>query len=264
MRQDVPRVRVLLDHVIALGHELLEADAVLMTTIRKQSQLEPALVMRVDRIEERLRLSDVNQHRDVQPDAGVPDRIEFRVVDAQPAAIGFSVEHAEILEDLQPQRAGLDVLLELPGRFHAEAGADRLAEVHVREQHHPVFVLAAADRLESLAQAVARVSTQVDEQAEVVRVHPLHDLVELVGRHRNGLMAVNIDHRKLRTRGQVLGGDQRRFRFVVSDAGRRPYRSPPLPRARANLSGLLRPHRGGGQQEHQERVFHDLKDRSEP
>jgi hypothetical protein len=75
-----------------------------------QRELEPPFVACSERLEKRLRLGDVDQHRHVEPRARGPDRIELGIVDAQPAAVGFPVEHAEVLEDLEAHRAGLDVL----------------------------------------------------------------------------------------------------------------------------------------------------------
>ena len=60
------------DHVVALGHQLLEADAGLVAAIGIERELEPALVGVVERLEERRRLGDVDEHRDVQPRARRP------------------------------------------------------------------------------------------------------------------------------------------------------------------------------------------------
>ena len=68
--------------LFALGHQLLEAGTpVLVAAIGIERELEPALVVVVERLEERRRLGDVNEHRDVQPRAGLPDRIELGIVD---------------------------------------------------------------------------------------------------------------------------------------------------------------------------------------
>ena len=74
--------------------------------------------------------------------AGLPDRIELRVVDVQAGAVGLARAEPEVLDDLaEAQRAGLDVGLELRRGALAQPGADAL-EVDVREHHHPVAVRA--------------------------------------------------------------------------------------------------------------------------
>src|SRR6185436_20393001 len=104
--------------------QLLEADALLMPAIGIERKLQPALVRVVERVEERRRLGNVDEHGNVEPRAGGPDRIELRIVDLQAAPVRLPHEHAEVLENLQPHRAGLDVGVELLRRARAEAWPD--------------------------------------------------------------------------------------------------------------------------------------------
>ena len=211
-----------------------------MPAIGIQRELQPALVRVVERLEERRRLGDVDEHRHVEPRARGPDRIELRIVDRQAAAVGLPHEHAEVLEDLQPHRAGLDVRVELLRRLRAEAGSDRLAEVHVGEQDHPILVLARAQRVDALAQAIAGRAAQVDEDLQVVRLHPLHDAIELARRNRRRLMAVDVDHRKLRARHRMLR--RRPAATSACSRGSSAARTPAaaLPPGAADLPGALR------------------------
>src|SRR6185295_16774759 len=57
-----------------------------------------------------------------------------------------------------------------------------------------------------------------------VRFHPLEDAIELGGRNRRRLMAMDVDDRKLRTGHWMLRRDQLRLRLVVADGGRRELR----------------------------------------
>ena len=136
--------------------------------------------MIVDRFEEGLRLADVDQDGHVQPRARLPHRVELGVVDTQAAAVGFRVEHAEILENLEPAGARLDVVFELLRRLRDPAGTDA-AEVDVGEQHHAIVKRTVANGAQTLAQALAAAAAQVYEDLEIVRVHSFGDALELGG-----------------------------------------------------------------------------------
>ena len=67
-------------------------------------------------------------------------------------------------------------------------------------------------------------------------------------------MAVDVDDRIFGARLQVLGGDKRRLRLVLSDRGRREFGISALSRARSKLAGRgARPLRGGIGKRHGER-----------
>ena len=239
VRQDVLRLRVPADHVVALGHQFFEPDAFLMTAIGIQRKLEPAFVRVVERLKEGLRFRDMNQHRHVLSGAGVPNRIELRIVHAQPASVGPAIEHAQVLENLQPDRASLEIALELLRRPGAETGRDRLAEIDIRKQHHPVLVTALPDRLHAVAQPITGRAAQVYKNAKIVFLHPLDHAGELAIRDWRGLVAVDINHRKFRARHRMLRHDQRRPGLVLANRRRRELRFTALRRARANLAGPL-------------------------
>ena len=70
-------------------------------------QLFPAFVRLVDRQEERGRVGDVNQHRQAQLAAGLPDAVPPRIVDLDQRAVRVFVFQAELLEDLHAAGAAL-------------------------------------------------------------------------------------------------------------------------------------------------------------
>ena len=83
MRRDERRLRMLPEQVVALRHQLLERDlaGLIVAAVAEERQLEPALVVHVDRLEELLRFGRVDEDRNVQARARVPERIELRIVD---------------------------------------------------------------------------------------------------------------------------------------------------------------------------------------
>ena len=97
----------------------------------------------------------MDQDGHVQPCAGGPDRIQLGIVELQPAAIGPAQAQAEVLEDLQPLGARLDVSLELGGGLRAKTWPDTFTrKVDVGEQHHAIRILAGANRLEASPQPI--------------------------------------------------------------------------------------------------------------
>ena len=145
------------EHAVALGDELFEARkrGILVAARPIERQLEPPLVGEIEWIEERRRFCGVDQDGDAEAPTRLPERIELRVVHLQTAPVDLLEPQSEILVDLQPERPGSDVLLELGGRSRAETRADATAEVDVREEHHAIAMGARLQRLEVFLQAVA-------------------------------------------------------------------------------------------------------------
>ena len=134
---------MLAEHVVALRHQLLEARKAILriAAIGKERQLEPALIVIVDRLEKFLRVGRVNEHRQLEPRACVPDRIELRVVDPQTRAVGLLDGEAEALGNFaDANRAGGDIGFELLDRLLRPAWSDVL-KVDAREHAHAVFHL---------------------------------------------------------------------------------------------------------------------------
>ena len=174
---------------------------------------------------------------DVQPGAQVPDRLQHRVVHVQPRAVGLLREHAEVLDDLQADRAVADRLLEIGHGLLRPAGAACAVPRHVREHAEAVRVPARADEVDLLLHRIGvAAAAEVDQHAEVQLVHLADQLVDVRRVHRRVVVAV--DDRELRLRHRMHRRDQRRPRAVVDDARRRELgrRAP----ARADLGGARR------------------------
>ncbi len=172
VRQHPDRVRVPRDQPIALRHQLLEAGkprAILIAPIGIERQFQPPLVVVVERLEELRRIRRVHEHRDLQARRRLPHRIELRIVELQPRAVGLLVGQAEALHDLaDAERAGLDVGLELRGDLLARSGTD-VAQVEPGEHHHLALVAARRDGVHRRLQSLARRGVGVDHEPEVQR-----------------------------------------------------------------------------------------------
>src|SRR6185295_10440240 len=84
-----------------------------------------ALVGVIDRFEELLRIRGMDEHRQLEPSAGVPHRVELRVVELEPRAIRFARREPESLSDLaHANSAGSNVCLELRDRLLRPAWPD--------------------------------------------------------------------------------------------------------------------------------------------
>ena len=226
VRRDERRLRMTPEEAIALGHQLLERRVRRRRepSVAEERQLEPALVLVVDRLEELLRIGGVDEDRNIEPCGGLPDRIELRIVELQARPVALACVEAEALVDLaDAERAGLDVGLELLRRALTEPGAN-VGEVDVRELHHPILVLAGPQSLHRLHEPVARHAAGVDQHLKIERIHRRDD-----GRSnaadRRRLMAVKVDDRILGARDRMLRDDERRPRLVVEDAGCRKFRA---------------------------------------
>src|SRR5689334_10707197 len=102
----------------------------------------------------------------------------------------------KVLEYLETHGAGLDVVFKLPGCALAKAGTN-VAEINIGEEHHAIGVRAAFDDREPTSEIVAPTSAQIHDEADVELVHRLHHSLILIGRDRRGMVAVNVNHRKL-------------------------------------------------------------------
>ena len=251
VRRDEPGPRMPREQAVALGHHRVEARVAVgrQAPVRQQRQLEPAFVEAVDRLVERQRLADVEQHRDVEPRAQLEDGVQLRMVDRQaPAAL---VAHAEpeVLEELQADRPGRHVLLELRGGARAEARADAAAEVEVGEEDHAVRMRAAGDGVEAAPQQAPPSPAQVDQHLQVQRVHLRHDPRPARRRESRAVMAVHVHHGELRACHRVLVHHQRRARRVLVDRQRRPGGAPDRAPLRARHQGR----RDRNQRDHNQR-----------
>ena len=112
--------------------------------------------MEVERLEELLRLGGVDEDRQIQPRERLPDRVELRIVDLEPGAVGLSHGEAEALADLaDADGAGLDVGFELLHGLLAPSRTD-VAKVDAGEHAKAFLVRAGVDRLKRAGQTLAR------------------------------------------------------------------------------------------------------------
>ena len=149
--------------------------------------------------------------------------IHHRIVELQPAAVALPRGQPQVLEDLQPDGAGLHRGLEIGHRLVGPARRVGPLPIHVGEHAEAIRVLARLDVVGLLADRLGTAAaTQVDEHAHVHGIEFADEAFDRV-RRRAGV-TVDVDDRELRLRHQVLLGDQRRSRPVVEDAGRRELR----------------------------------------
>ena len=127
------------------------------------------------------RVGDVNQHRDFQPCAGLEQRIHSRVVDWYSPAGLVAHAHAEVLENLQPLRARLDIRFELPRRALGPAGTADTVEVRVGENGKALGVFG-SECPHRVAEPVAMPAAEVHQDCQVERIHLAYDLVQSLRR----------------------------------------------------------------------------------
>ncbi len=219
MRGDESRARMLREEAIALSHDRLERRVGRWRTsaFGMDLQFHPPLVVLVHGIEERRRLAGVNEHGDVEPRAGLEDRVELGVVHRDALAIAALHRQAEVLEDLQALRARLHIVLE-PGRgTGAVAGLIDVAEIEVRELRHAGRRRACRDDGQLAPELGAGAATEVDENPQVERVHLADDPAPGLGRQAL-VVAMNVDNGVLGPQHLVSGNDQRGRGLVLPDA----------------------------------------------
>ena len=209
--------------VVAFRQQLFERHAtrLVVAAIGKQGELQPPLVVHVERLEEFLRLGRVDEDGNAQTTERRPDRIELGIVDAQPRAIGLSVAKAERLRHFtDADRAGLDVGFELRHGPRAPVGS-HIIEIDAGQHTKSILVRARVDGGERARQPIARRVVGAHHHAQVQLVHLRDNAVDRFGAGERGRMPVYVDRRKLRPRHRMLRRDERRPRMVVDDARRR-------------------------------------------
>ena len=172
MGVDELRLRMLLEHVVLLGQELLEGRELVgrAGALGKLLELEPALVVDVLGLEETARLGRVDQHRDPELAALRPDGIDPGIVHGHALPGTVDQRHPQVLVDLQAPGAGRDVLRELSGRPLAPAGLRDAGEVDVGEDHEPPGIAAQEIRL-ALDECLAGAAREVDHDPHADPVH---------------------------------------------------------------------------------------------
>jgi hypothetical protein len=233
MRHHEAGLRVLLEQAIALRDQLLEARKLVgrIAPIAEQRQLEPPLVLEIDRLEELLRLRRVDEHRDVQARAGVPHGIEVGIVDLEERAVGLARSQAERLADLaDADGAGFEIGLQLGDRFLRPARSD-VAQIDAGQDADTFLVRRRAERFHHALEVGAGDVVGGDEQPDVQFVECRDQSGNPFGcSEPAACVAVIIDDRKLRLLRRVRRRDQRVPRTVIDDAGRRELRRLTRPR----------------------------------
>ena len=179
-------------------------------------QLFPAFVGFVDRQKKRRRIGHVNQHRQTQPAAGLPNRVPARVVDLEQAAVRVFVFQAKLLEDLDAAGAALfgtgELLgnpackigpLAIPGR--RIVGLAAALPVDIGKDRESVAILR-PEQLGVLVEQLAPLPVEADADRDLVAIHQFHPPGKLLGRAAKFVakVGVNIDHGKLGPRKRVL------------------------------------------------------------
>ena len=134
--------------------------------VRVVVELLPALVGRVERLEERDRVGDVDDHRDVELRGGLPERIESLVVHRHQPTGRIASPQAQQLPDLEPDGAALRPSREAraPPISPNDGSACPGVVVETREHAHPVRT-GRRPALELARECLALASVQVDEQS---------------------------------------------------------------------------------------------------
>ena len=239
VRQDVTRLRMLLDHVVALGHQLFEAHAGLDAGGPDTARAPASARCVVERLEKRRRIGGVDEHGNIQARARVPHRIELR--DRRPSAGCrrlFLSNMPKIFDDLADATAPAFTSASScappsapnPGPTGFENRCWRTAP------SDPCTGCRGWPRRRACRRSPndpLRLISSLRFNSSIAVDH----FLKLVGGHRRRLMAVDVDYRKFRARDQVLRHDQRRLRFVFADGRRWKLRLASFCGARANLSG---------------------------
>src|SRR5687768_604919 len=121
--------------VVPLRHELLECREPVrrITPPREKAQLQPPLVVLVDRLPELLRVGRVNEDRNPEARARLPYRVQCRIIDAEASAVTLRDREAEAFRDLaDTDRSRRDVGFELRHRLLRPSRTD-VAEVDTGE-----------------------------------------------------------------------------------------------------------------------------------
>jgi len=127
--------------------------------------------------------------------------------------------HSEVLEDFQPLRAVLDVLLQPLRHALPESWGVQVVVTHVCE-HHEAVRISPLHHLYRILQPLSRSSAEIHHYPQIDGVHFLDEPVHFF---RGGIpmMAVNINERKFGPLDFVFLGNQRGLWLVFLDGRRR-------------------------------------------
>ena len=130
VRDDEMGLRMSGEEAVAFGHQLFERGetrAIRIAAVRIERQLEPALVVIVDRLEELGGIGSVDVHGNLQTRACLPDGIEFGIIELQARTVGLLRRQPEFfMISRGPSRPALTSSLDLL-RYVPRSGADGIA-----------------------------------------------------------------------------------------------------------------------------------------
>ena len=168
-------------------------------------------VLRVDGVEEGGGVGNVHQDRDAQRPGAVPDRIQSFVVDADHGPVGIRVSQAQFLGHLQAGRALGDIFFQSVqatldeivlkqqrvaplGKLGHGKGGEAAGETLDIIPIENVVVLP-SDGVCVVHQRHRHVARDVQPEVDADLVH---NLDQMLGRHRTEKMVVCVDDRELR------------------------------------------------------------------
>ena len=219
--QGHPRgLRMSCEDAIARGQQVLERRKVapVERPVRVVVQLLVPLVEAVRRQEERLRVANVDGHRDAERRAGFPHRIEPRIVDRHepPRRAVLAQIEAKNLQHLETACAGFVRALDLCGLKRRIARLVGPAPPRFREADEPSRMYG-VELLDHLLQSGTASTGQVDHQSDVLLVHHREHVGNghrhshrfgILGRAqpaREAQMRVHVDHGEPRALDARLG-----------------------------------------------------------
>ena len=166
-----------------------------IAAVRKERELEPALVVVVQRLEE-LRGSAVWMNTGSLRRAAAPTTDRARGRRSSTACRRPSCRRPSPLT-ISPMPSALPRRRPRAARRLRPAGTD-VAQVEPGEHHHLALVAAGRDGIDRRLETRAGRRVGIDHQAEVQRRHGVADAVDILHRHRLRRMMVKVDDRELR------------------------------------------------------------------
>src|SRR5688500_2028751 len=114
MGADEGRPRMLCDNPHELGEQfvLRRERRAAAAPLRMAAKLLPTFVEAVDRFEKCRGIGRMDEDRQTQPTARLPNRVPTRIVDGDQRTVGVAIDEAEVLEDFQSRGAALFGVLE--------------------------------------------------------------------------------------------------------------------------------------------------------
>ena len=169
---------------LALGREFRAVEA----PLRVLAELVPALVLRVDGLEEGVRVGGVDGDRDPEAAALGPDRVETRVVHLQQATAAVADLETELLQHLETAGAPGDRVAQLRRHRICEARLVDPRPVQLSE-HREAIRVGPGGSFHHLLQRVAPAAGQDHDALQVEAIHARQQLDD-----RRAALAARVGH----------------------------------------------------------------------